>query len=125
MSVLTITVPMPPNLTNRSSGKSHWRVIHREKKSYAKRLDELQLVGLIPPPPLAPLQKAMVCSTMHLGNAMDDDNALARHKPLMDWLKTRGYIADDRKKCLSWHSLPQQIVKRDGNYRIELTLRPL
>ncbi len=62
---------------------------------------------------------------MYLGGAMDDDNAMARHKPLLDWLKTRGYIADDRKKNIVWEGLPEQIVKRDGNYRIELTITPL
>ena len=62
---------------------------------------------------------------MHLGAAMDDGNAMNRHKWLEDWLVTRGYLVDDRKSCLTWETFPTQIVKRDGKYRIELTLTPL
>jgi hypothetical protein len=61
---------------------------------------------------------------MYLGAAMDDDNAAARHKPLLDWLKTRGYIAADRRKCLRWESFPEQIIRRNGHYHIELTITP-
>lgn len=125
MSELRLSVPMPPVATNRRSGNG-WRKVHREKKSYAKQLDELQAAGLIPPPPVVPWPRTVIRSVMHLGSAMDDDNAMARHKPLIDWLKTRGYIADDRRKNLAWHSLPDQIVKRkDVAYHIELTLRAL
>mgnify|MGYP001617675201 CR=1 FL=1 len=57
---------------------------------------------------------------------MDDGNALHRcEKWPCDWLKTRGYIVDDRRSCLTWETLPAQVVKRDGNYRIELVLTPL
>lgn len=56
---------------------------------------------------------------------MDDDNAIARHKPLLDWLKKRRYIVDDRRSRLRWESLPDQVVKRDGNYRIVLILTPV
>ena len=125
MSEIQLTVPMPPNVTNRRSGGSHWRTIYREKQQFSKTLDALQAAGILPPPPPLPFRKAMVISVMYLGAAMDDDNAMARHKPVMDWLKTRGYIVDDRKKCLSWYGLPEQVIKRDGNYRIVLTLRAL
>ncbi len=62
---------------------------------------------------------------MHLSNQMDVDNALRRHKWILDWLKTRGYVVDDSPKHLEWVSFPEQRVKRDGNYRVELTLTPL
>jgi hypothetical protein len=114
--------PVPPNLTNRRSGASHWAVRGREKKHYLGRCDSIQLVGMLPEPPASPLERAIVSSVMYLGNSMDDDNALARHKWPLDWLKTRGFIADDRRTCIKWKSLPDQIIKRDGNYRIEITL---
>ena len=125
MTPLTLTVPMPENVTNRRSGRSHWRVQHREKKAYLARLDVLQATGRLPPPPPAPFARARIRSTMHLGAHMDDDNAMARHKPLLDWLKTRGYVADDRKRNLEWDAFPEQIVRRTGDYRITLTLFPL
>lgn len=128
MSELRIVFPMPPNVTNRASGQSHWSVQHREKKNYAKRLDELQGAGLIPAPPVRAFARSQISSVMHLGAAMDDDNALARHKPVIDWLKTRGYIVDDRKTNLGWHGFPKQIVRRakaGESYSITLTLREL
>lgn len=121
-NVISITVPMPANVTN---GRLHWTAAHRGKKSYAKRLDELQNAGLIPPPPPRPFQRASISAVMVLGAAMDDDNALARTKSCLDWLKTRGYIADDRKKNLVWLGLPTQVVTRKMEARISLVLTEL
>jgi hypothetical protein len=115
-------LPMPDNVAN---ARVHWRDRSRLKKKYRARLDELQAAGLIPPPPAEPYARVTVRSLMRLGNAMDDDNAIARHKPILDWLKTRGYIADDRRKCLRWETFPEQIVRRNGDYTIELTLTPV
>lgn len=121
---MILTVPMPPVMTNRRSS-NHWRAIYTKKQEYWERLDVLQDSGVLPPPPSNAYALASLSSVMFLGGAMDDDNAMARHKPLLDWLKTRGYIQDDRKKNLVWEGLPQQIVKRDGNYRIMLVLTPI
>jgi hypothetical protein len=126
MSKLECSFPMPPRVTNRKSN-SRWTG-HSEKKSYAKQLDELQHIGLIPPPPREAWTKSSIASVMHLGAAMDDDNAMARHKPLLDWLKTRGYIVDDRKKNLVWEGLPTQVIRRarpGEHYRIVLTMQSL
>ena len=120
--MLTLTLPMPPNIANGAHG--HWQQRHQGKKRYWAVLDSLQLRGAIPPPPHRPFLKASLSSVMHLGGAMDDSNAMRRHKWVEDWLKTRGYIVDDRKKCLTWTGFPEQIVKRDGNYRLVLTLTP-
>jgi hypothetical protein len=124
MSVV-FDVPMPPHVTNRARGSSHWRRGYAEKVAYWELLDTLQNCGRILPPPRERWARVSARSTMHLGGAMDDDNALARHKPLLDWLKTRGYLVDDRKKNVRWESMPDQVVKRDGNYRIVLTLTPV
>jgi hypothetical protein len=129
---LTLTVPMPPNISNGSHG--HWRTRHRQKKDYWGELDLLaSMYGshifdcgphAIPAPPDDPYPRATIRSTMYLGSAMDDSNAMRRHKWIEDWLVTRGYIADDRKKCLQWETFPEQIIKRDGNYRVVITLTP-
>lgn len=117
---MKITVPMPPNISNGSHG--HWRTRHKEKIAYWDTLDILKAAKRIPAPPKPPLLKASIRSVMYLGGAMDDSNAMRRHKWVEDWLKTRKYIKDDRKKCLTWEGFPEQIIKRDGNYRIEITL---
>lgn len=116
-----LVFPMPSNVTNPGS-RSHWALKGREKKRYLEQCDERQNAGLIPPPPRVPFARALVSSVMHLGAHMDDDNAMARHKSILDWLKTRGYIVDDRRACIRWTGFPEQEVRRDGDYRIELTL---
>jgi hypothetical protein len=118
---IVIVAPMPEN-AQRHGKSNNWRARDQIKKQYFKRLDEMQGVGLIPAPPPRPLEKATVRSIMRLGHEMDEDNALHRHKSLLDWLKTRGYIVDDRRSVLRWETLPEQVVKRDGRYSITLTL---
>jgi hypothetical protein len=134
MTPLVFTVPMPPHVTNRSRGSSHWRRGYNEKIAYWTTLDVLSCSRfsispsygyVVPSPPLTPFACVSAMSVMYLGGAMDDDNALARHKPLLDWLKKRRYLADDRKKNIVWTGLPEQVIRRDGNYRIVLTLTEL
>lgn len=119
---ITLVLPMPDSLTNASGKSRHWRTVNRAKKAYWATLDTLQMLGTVPPPPSSPIASATLRSVMHLGAAMDEDNAVARHKWAIDWLRTRGYIATDRRTGLRWEAFPEQIVKRDANYRIELTL---
>jgi hypothetical protein len=123
MTTLRITVPMPLNIANGSHG--HWAIRDKQRKAYLKALDTLQLVKQIPAPPEKPFARVRLDSIMHLARQMDPDNAARRHKWVLDWLRTRGYIVDDSPKCLEWVSFPEQHVKRDGNYRIELTLKKL
>lgn len=120
---ITITVPMPPNLTNRRSGGNNWRSVASEKKRYMKMLDERQGYGLIPAPPAQALTRTVLRSTMYLGHAMDEDNAVARHKWAIDWLRTRGYVRKDSPDSLTWAAFPEQVVRRGQEYRIEITLR--
>jgi hypothetical protein len=71
------------------------------------------------------LERAAIRSTMYVGTAMDDGNAMNRHKWVEDWLVSRKFLRDDRKKCLTWEGIPTQVVRRDGNYRIALTITAL
>lgn len=124
MTPLRFVVPMPENIANTS--QRGWRGLHARKVKYLKALDELQALGLVPPPPKKAFARASISAVMHLGAAMDDGNAMHRaEKWPCDWLKTRGYIVDDNRKCLTWEGLPTQIVKRSAEYFIELTLTPL
>lgn len=126
IATLELTLPMPELLTNSNHGRSrHWRAMHKEKLAYWERLDVLVMLRQIPRPPATPIASATLRSVMYLGGAMDDENAAARHKIAIDWLRERGYIAGDRRKHLRWESFPEQIVKRDGNYRLVLTITPI
>jgi hypothetical protein len=82
----------------------------------------MRVLKYIPGPPRKPLGKARITSRMVLGAAMDQDNAMSRHKWVCDWLSERGYIADDRAKCLTWTGFPEQRVTRKEPASITITL---
>lgn len=119
---LRFTLPLPMNMAN---ARVHWAVRHVRRTEYFEACDALQARGAVPPPPSKPFEKATMLATLYVGGAMDQDNSVSRMKWSLDWLKTRGYIADDRAKNLQWLGFPNQRVKRDGNYRVELTLTEL
>lgn len=122
-TTLVFKIPMPPTLTNSGKGRSrHWRVIEREKEQYWTLLTIAKQFKTIPPPPAVPWEKARIQSLMVLGGAMDDDNAMARHKWPIDWLVRNGYIKSDRKSCLVWADFPTQRVSRKEDKTITITL---
>ncbi len=131
MSSLRFVIPMPANLAN---GRMHHMVKHRAKVAYWESLDTLCVVSsarqhqptayLVPPRPPAPMTPVRIDATLHLGGRMDDDNALARLKWCADWLKTRGYIREDKQPHCRF-TIPEQVIKRDGNYRVELKVTQL
>jgi hypothetical protein len=100
---LVLTLPMPLNLAN---ARLHWRAKDRERDAYFTHCDALQARNAVPAPPAVPLVRATIAAAMVLGGHMDDDNAMARLKWPVDWLRTRGYIADDRRKNLRWTGFP-------------------
>jgi hypothetical protein len=123
---LTLTLPMPPTLTNSGKGRSrHWRALEREKEAYWLLCLAEKQHKRIPPPPATPIHAATLRSTMYLGGHMDEDGAVSRHKWALDWLVTHKYLRTDRRTGLRWEAFPEQIVKRDGNYRLVLTITPL
>lgn len=111
--VWRFTLPMPPQRANARGG---WRVHHRLKGAYWKRLDAIQLCAHdgweAPPPPREPATRATARATMYLHNPMDPFNCGARLKWVEDWLVTRGYLLDDRLSVLEWLALPEQIIDR-------------
>jgi hypothetical protein len=117
--VLTLTVPMPPNIAN---GRGHWRVKENRRRTYFDTLDYLLAAKQLPRPPAQPLARATIRAAMVLGAHMDDDNALARLKWPTDWLVRRGYVADDRRACLTWEGLPAQRVTRKEASAVTFTL---
>ena len=107
---MTLTLPLPPNMAN---GRMHWRVKDKKRKAYFALCDHMLAARVIEAaPPSAPIDGALIAAEMTLANAMDDDNALARLKWPVDWLVTRGYLAGDSRKHLTWTGLPEQRVSR-------------
>jgi len=90
----------------------HWRDKHRAKNRYWAKLDNLQLIGEIPPPPEQPWTKAEARVHWYVRNLMDVGNAYARLKFCEDWLVTRGYLVDDRQANLTYPEQPAQTVTR-------------
>lgn len=123
MSARTIrlSMPMPPNILNSGRVRAHWSRVYGMKKRYYQDCDARQQLGIIPAPPLTPFRRTVAGVTMRLGNPMDDDNAMGRLKWVWDWLKTRGYILDDRRKNLS-QGIPRQIIERGNPPSVFLTL---
>lgn len=128
---MVFRLPMPPNLGN---ARMHWRVKLNAKHGYMRELEAIATAirhgarlpaGMdyhIPPAPYAPWEKASIEAHMVLGGHMDDDNAMARVKWPLDWLRHRGYIQDDRRKHLRWAGLPEQEVTRKSPPLLTLTL---
>jgi hypothetical protein len=114
-----LVVPMPINVANTPM---HWAKKNRLRGEYFQKLDNLHLQKKIPNAPARALAKASISSVMYLGKIMDTDNAISRHKWVLDWMKTRGFIVDDKPGVLSWSAFPCCVVKHGEEHRIEITL---
>lgn len=121
MKAITLTVPLPPNLAN---SRMHWRVKHNRKVAYWQTLSEMANCGLIPAEIVSRPPRARIDATLFLYAPMDDDNAMARLKWLVDWLVTNGYLAGDSRKHIEWEGLPKQVIDRK-NPRVEIVLTPV
>ncbi len=130
--VLTVTLPLPPNLLNTSK---HWRARAREKNAYYEAANlalTAQLKGKLEGWP----GRVHAEITFYLWNKMDKDNRTARLKYVWDSLVrygawdltpaerkfvTRGrLLIDDSDEFLD-HGIPEQVVDRK-NQRVVLTL---
>lgn len=124
MKELTLTAPLPPNIAN---NRMHWRTKLKAKKRYWGSLNTLSLIGRIPISPLASRTQTgptRIAATLYVHNLMDDDNAMARVKWLLDWLVANDYLPGDARKNIQWAGMPEQVIDRK-NPRIELTLTPI
>jgi hypothetical protein len=104
-NVLTFRFPMPPNKAN---GRGAWRVDYSLRELFFEQCDYLAEHRFLPPSPPVPFERATISAELFLKREMDDDNAMARLKHISDWLVKRGYIVDDKRKCLTWDGIPIQ-----------------
>lgn len=107
---MRLVLPLPPNAAN---SRRHWRVALKDKKAYWGVLDAMWVARMIPPPTRNLLDgPARISVTYYIWNPMDDDNAMARLKPLIDWLVGAGYLPGDSRKVLKWAGIPEQVIDR-------------
>ena len=116
---VVLSFPMPPNLAN---SRMHWRVKHKEKRAYWDALDLRAFTGELPSGAIPPFSRVALSSTMTLWAPMDDDNAMARHKWVLDWLTKRMFWLDDSRKTVRWKNVPKQVISRKVPSSITLTL---
>ena len=116
MRTVTLTFPMPVNLAN---ARMHWAQKNRHHNDWKVRalVGEKGLRGRH-----RKMERVRVSAVMYVGRAayMDDDNATARLKWCLDYMKERGLIVDDKRPHLTLAGIPEQ---RQGNpKRVELTV---
>lgn len=121
---MRLILPLPPN-RNRGNRSGGWAWASAKKKWYAAA-DLVSCGKGFPKPPKVPLTKVRVSAVLVMPNWMDADNAFYRaSKAPMDWLKSRGYIENDSPKHIVWAALPEQLVSRREEPRLELTIEEL
>jgi hypothetical protein len=104
----------------------HWTAKHRAKKEYWGYLDAAVTVKRLPRAPKRPYTKARLDAELHHTHDTDNDNREARLKYALDWLVSRGYVADDSDRCLERTGLVRAVpCKRVAERKLVLTLTPL
>lgn len=107
---LLFVVPLPPNMAN---SRMHWRTKERFRADYFARLDFMYAARMLPRVPVTGTwASATVRADLHMPNAMDEDNSVARCKWPLDWIVRKGYLQDDNRKALKWESFPAQTLTR-------------
>ena len=119
MSALVFELPLPTNMAN---GRLHWAVKNKKRQAYLNDCDVINWA--IFRRCFTPFENATATITMRVARLHDHDNAFARCKWAIDWLVSRGVIADDSPKCLSYSGLPTQTIDRK-NPGITITLERL
>lgn len=114
---MRLLLPVPPDIGNE---RGHWAVRNRRRQNFFGDCDDRQLFRLLPPPPPQPFESVEITAHFRLWNEMDADNLRARLKHALDWLRTRGYIVDDRAKNVRLAAVTQEIDRKDRG--LELTL---
>lgn len=120
MSALVFNLPLPPNIPN---ARMHWKAKMRARQAYESACEMLRLTRQLPPVPATPIARATVSAHFVTWSPCDEDNLAARAKWSLDWIVKAGYLADDRKKCLSWTGMPTQSIDRKAMGLI-VTLTP-
>jgi hypothetical protein len=92
---IVLWVPRPPDNAN---NRGHWRIAHAAMLRLRGELDRRLAAKLLPAPPATPLTPATLESHWYIEGRhrfLDQDNAVRRLKPIIDWLVAMDYLAGD------------------------------
>lgn len=92
---IVLWIPRPPDNAN---NRGHWRIAHEAMLRLRGELDDRLAVRLLPAPPARPLVSATLESHWYIEGRhrfLDQDNAVRRLKPVIDWLVAMRYLAGD------------------------------
>lgn len=117
---MTLTLPLPPNMADTSMSRRHWAVRYKAQQQYWDMCTLWRINENQPRPERQPPQTADVMVTLYLHQRMDDDNAAARCKWLLDWLVRNGYLWDDSQQHCRL-TVCQQIDRRRQRACVEIT----
>lgn len=93
-TALRFELPLPQQ---RGNSREHWAAKYKLRKAYWEKCDNSVTLKQNPQAPrLGPWLKASAEIEMRTLQVMDQDNAEARLKDLLDWLQSRGYIVNDK-----------------------------
>jgi Holliday junction resolvase RusA-like endonuclease len=122
---MKLTLPLPPN---RANARGHWAVQRKARKAYClKALVAIRnQYGPLPIAGGASLSQnaRRVTATLYVRNLMDDDNATALLKWVLDTLVHAGLLVDDKQPWCTLTGIPQQVLER-RKPRVELELEPV
>lgn len=117
--VLTLPLPAPRN----TSADRHWARRHKRVQAYYERCDFAVLMNRIALPP-TPWPAVLASAVVYPRGENDQDNLLARLKPMIDWCVRAGIVEDDRPRSWRWERIPAQHVQRREDAHVVLSLTP-
>jgi hypothetical protein len=121
--IVRLSLPLPPNMVNGALSRAHWSSKTKARTVYRQLCQAWTAVNYYFPPPFSLAPPVTITSVMYVHQTMDDDNAVARHKWAIDWLKDRGWLASDAHGKLRWSDMPhQRTIGRDEMPRLMIVL---
>lgn len=115
---LVFDFPLPENVGNRNW--IHWGSKTQSRTAYFALLDTRVLVKWLPRAPQRAFQRAHAQIDVRTFRLSDQDNATARMKWPLDWLKTRGYLEDDSPAHLTFTLTPTVAPRHDCGITVRL-----
>lgn len=106
---------LPPSLNGMLRGS--WRAKHGRTSEWKSIVARELLSKKLPP---SPLKKFSIIFTRHTTMPLDVDNLAGSFKPVMDSLKERGVIEDDRWSMTDSVSFSQVRVKTRKEHKISV-----
>lgn len=121
---LSFSVPLPPNVSNKSHKNLYVNV--RRKREYWRLLELRLHARLLPKPPWGdkPPARMRVRWRWFVWGIMDENNLYDRSKMLIDWLVAWDFLPGDKPAVLEYEHPPAQTLDR-RNPRVEIIIEEI